>query len=239
LREKQRNLPYTGQAGENLVRGMIGINLARRGIAVGNGYEDYVRGDDWKRVASEFKRLRGNKCERCDKVGNLDVHHMCYKDDRGQSILYREQTCPDLIKVLCRGCHDLEHPDKVAAKQQAKLVTPATQPPWVTPEEEWVTPEEEWVTPEEERREFLEELGLLDEEDDMLEEEDEEMMDALGLGPEDDYGDLAAEGLGGRPDGDYDDDPADLEDDDWDDVHDEAREDDLDDDLDDLDDEDY
>jgi hypothetical protein len=166
-------------------------------------YRDYyLQSAHWKETSAYFKKLRGFKCEKCgDRSNNLEVHHNGrgngYKDEAGQTLLWRERERPDLMQVLCRYCHYEEHPHPLLLSEEdifSKL--------WITPEEERV--EEQAVRLWERKHAFGE--NSIDEAWKIVEWEN---MYDLGLNPYDpDFSELAAEGLEGNEDGNYDDERA-------------------------------
>ena len=64
-------------------------------------YYKYLSSDQWKLMRFGLFYLRGEKCERCGKTKNLQVHHNTYNNVFSEKI-------KDL-EILCGGCHKKEH----------------------------------------------------------------------------------------------------------------------------------
>jgi 5-methylcytosine-specific restriction endonuclease McrA len=64
-------------------------------------YSDYLRSGHWGRKRQAALRHHGERCNRCDAVNDLQVHHKTY-DRRGN------ERMKDL-EVLCADCHAGEH----------------------------------------------------------------------------------------------------------------------------------
>jgi len=79
--------------------------------------------------AAALKR-ENNTCERCGAKKSVAkgrevkvvVHHRNGIDWSGIADLIRERVMvhPDNLEVLCKSCHDLEHPPKKQAKQAGR-----------------------------------------------------------------------------------------------------------------------
>ena len=67
-------------------------------------YDEFLQDPRWKTFRQFVFSVRGRKCERCQSSGNLQVHHIKYKE----GLLPWEYTCNDVM-VLCRGCHEKIH----------------------------------------------------------------------------------------------------------------------------------
>lgn len=67
-------------------------------------YDEFLQDPRWKAFRQFVFSVRGRKCERCQSSGNLQVHHIKYKE----GLLPWEYTCNDVM-VLCRGCHEKIH----------------------------------------------------------------------------------------------------------------------------------
>lgn len=65
-------------------------------------YNEYLKSDDWKQLKGQKYKKKDRKCAFCASVENLDVHHMVYAKDLGDT------TTGDL-RVLCRKCHSFTH----------------------------------------------------------------------------------------------------------------------------------
>lgn len=61
--------------------------------------------EHWWRVSEERKRIDGNKCAKCGSADRLEVHHLHYVDEYGDSLRGRENPELDLI-TLCHSCHE-------------------------------------------------------------------------------------------------------------------------------------
>lgn len=60
----------------------------------------------WLDFASNLKKKRGWKCERCGYIGgNLRVHHLAYSDRNRDPWDYHERH----LVVICEDCHNKEH----------------------------------------------------------------------------------------------------------------------------------
>jgi hypothetical protein len=64
-------------------------------------YNEYLQTPEWQEKRAEARARAGGRCQVCNSLGPLDVHHRTY-ERRGAE---RES---DLI-VLCRNCHELFH----------------------------------------------------------------------------------------------------------------------------------
>ena len=67
-------------------------------------YDEFLSSLYWFIVKSHKIYLRGNRCERCGRVGSiLHVHHITYAR-KGY-----EYKHPEDLEVLCKSCHEVEH----------------------------------------------------------------------------------------------------------------------------------
>jgi 5-methylcytosine-specific restriction endonuclease McrA len=64
-------------------------------------YDEYLNTDHWRRVSRKKLNQVGNRCQRCGKHKNLNVHHLTYRT-RGH------EKMVDLM-VLCGECHEAFH----------------------------------------------------------------------------------------------------------------------------------
>jgi 5-methylcytosine-specific restriction endonuclease McrA len=64
-------------------------------------YHAYLQGPFWRARKAAIIRYRGERCERCFRVDNLELHHRTYER------LGRE--LPEDVELLCSRCHQLEH----------------------------------------------------------------------------------------------------------------------------------
>lgn len=60
-------------------------------------YLKYLKSPKWRELRENLFKVRGKKCEMCDKVTNIQVHHLTYKR------LFNEPLS-DLL-VVCDSCH--------------------------------------------------------------------------------------------------------------------------------------
>ena len=82
------------------------LNIQRLGYSP-KTYNEYLKTNHWK--SRKFKKLWqvNGQCQECGDKTGLQVHHVRYKDNNGNSVLYRERM-RDLI-VLCDTCHKKIH----------------------------------------------------------------------------------------------------------------------------------
>ena len=64
-------------------------------------YDKYIDSDQWTMMRWGLFYKRGEKCERCGKTENLQVHHKTYEN------LFREKFAD--LEILCKECHRKEH----------------------------------------------------------------------------------------------------------------------------------
>jgi len=64
-------------------------------------YQEYLQSDHWKELSVKAKQWAGNRCQLCNKDGELHTHHRTY-GRLGQEL------AGDLI-VLCANCHAKFH----------------------------------------------------------------------------------------------------------------------------------
>ena len=74
-------------------------------------YSEYLQSKAWKEKARQVRERDGNRCQDCDRRGNLDVHHLHYKN------IFREK--PEDLVTLCCSCHQ-KREDKVKAARYGK-----------------------------------------------------------------------------------------------------------------------
>jgi len=86
------------------------LKTARKAAAVNNrpqnprhstAYTQRLASPEWKLLKLTIIAKRGNKCERCNKSGHLDLHHKTYKN-----LGHEPETD---LELLCRICHDEQH----------------------------------------------------------------------------------------------------------------------------------
>ena len=78
-------------------------------------YRAYIRSSKWQEIRQRALNRAGNRCEKCQAVGRLDVHHLTY-DRLGSELL------EDLL-VVCEACHKVEdslREGRTATKQYYK-----------------------------------------------------------------------------------------------------------------------
>jgi len=75
-------------------------------------YQDYMRSEDWKERAEEFKDKAGNKCSLCGSIEKIQVHHKHYR-----SLGFEKEE--DII-VVCDTCHKKFH-NIMAKEKKGKL----------------------------------------------------------------------------------------------------------------------
>lgn len=77
----------------------------RKRLRKERGYD----GEDIRRNGEMAKQLQGKKCELCESINNLCIHH---KDNNGRNALnkkLRPNNNPDNLIVLCQSCHGKLH----------------------------------------------------------------------------------------------------------------------------------
>lgn len=61
------------------------------------------------RCAAVCVCANGHRCQFCGKTYTLEVHHLTYYDENGQSIVGREAEHLDKLITLCGECHQKQH----------------------------------------------------------------------------------------------------------------------------------
>jgi len=80
-------------------------------------YRTYLLSDEWKLKRREVIKRAGGRCQTCNSLGKLEVHHRTYKD------IFNEKL-EDLI-ALCPKCHALiEGRIKIKPKKQKQQMNP-------------------------------------------------------------------------------------------------------------------
>jgi len=64
----------------------------------------YLYSDHWSELRSARLFVAGFQCEKCQRTGTLDVHHLRYRSIFNVTV--------DDLQALCRSCHNAEHEDK-------------------------------------------------------------------------------------------------------------------------------
>lgn len=74
-------------------------------------YEEYLQSEHWKKVLKwHYKKKSNDCCKICETKVRLQVHHRFYRDEDGQSVLFREQEIKGkLLVTLCSRCHQFWH----------------------------------------------------------------------------------------------------------------------------------
>jgi hypothetical protein len=67
-------------------------------------YRKHIESPHWKGLKIMIVAERGSVCERCGKPGPVDMHHVDY-GRLGHEL-------PQDLKLYCRTCHFLMHPEK-------------------------------------------------------------------------------------------------------------------------------
>lgn len=73
-------------------------------------YYDYLKSSRWAELRAEAIELSGGKCQVCNDVDDLHVHHRQYPEVFGEEPL-------SFLTVLCRRCHKMFH-DSVSLKNK-------------------------------------------------------------------------------------------------------------------------
>lgn len=76
---------------------------------------------EWKEYTREVHKFYYNKCQRCGKKGNLEVHHRYYyyaKGDRRIPARLLWEYNKDEVELLCRQCHDKEQKVKCFSEHE-------------------------------------------------------------------------------------------------------------------------
>lgn len=64
-------------------------------------YYDYLKSKEWADIRIDLFNARGKKCEYCDNVEKLQIHHLHYRN------IFKEE--PEDLVILCDSCHKNEH----------------------------------------------------------------------------------------------------------------------------------
>lgn len=65
-------------------------------------YEEFLRGNEWRKFAADVKKDSGYQCELCGSSERLEVHHIIY--DHKTNLMNKQ----DVI-CLCKRCHVASH----------------------------------------------------------------------------------------------------------------------------------
>lgn len=66
-----------------------------------DSYSDFLNSIFWKEKREWIIKCKGSKCERCNSIKNLVVHHIHYET-------LGNESSKDVL-VLCKECHNKEH----------------------------------------------------------------------------------------------------------------------------------
>lgn len=76
----------------------------------------YLKSDHWKELRERAFALHGRYCAKCSATKRLDVHHITYR--------WIFDVTPEHLQILCRPCHQQEHPEKQVVKPKKILPHP-------------------------------------------------------------------------------------------------------------------
>jgi hypothetical protein len=80
----------------------------------------YLHSDHWSELRSARLFVAGFQCEKCQKTGMLDVHHLRYRSIFNVTV--------DDLQALCRSCHNAEHEGKKDIRRYSKKAKPQKTP---------------------------------------------------------------------------------------------------------------
>jgi len=75
-------------------------------------YHAYLLSKSWALKRKKLKALRKYKCEMCNSIKNLHVHHLHYKN------IFHEKM--EDLQLLCKACHYKTHKKTFPKKPKAK-----------------------------------------------------------------------------------------------------------------------
>lgn len=81
-------------------------------------YATYLRSEHWAAMRKWALERAGNRCQLCNAVGHLDVHHRTYER------VGRE--FPTDVFVLCRDCHGKHHEVFTAPTVDPRVPVPSS-----------------------------------------------------------------------------------------------------------------
>ena len=64
-------------------------------------YAEYLKSSHWSLFKFNIIAARGMKCERCNSLKDIDLHHRTYRRIGTE--------LPEDVELLCRVCHNREH----------------------------------------------------------------------------------------------------------------------------------
>jgi len=70
-------------------------------------YNNYLKSGHWKKTRSSYYQKKEKVCRICGNDKNINLHHRQYRDNDGNSILYKEKIYQ--LYALCGRCHTLWH----------------------------------------------------------------------------------------------------------------------------------
>ena len=77
-------------------------------------YKEYLKSEKWQKIRKTAFSQRGKKCEVCQSVKSLHIHHLTY--DR----IFNESLSD--LQILCRKCHEKVHDiQKKVNRKKSKL----------------------------------------------------------------------------------------------------------------------
>lgn len=74
-----------------------------------SNYRLTLRSPYWEGVARQVRMRDGHRCRLCGSRVELEVHHLSYRDEHGQSIVGHEAEHLGLLITLCSRCHEKQH----------------------------------------------------------------------------------------------------------------------------------
>lgn len=101
------------------------IEKIRRQVEEGHEERFYNSGP-WESVRDDVLKLDHNECQHCKAKGHFHtaevVHHVKHLKDRPDLALeiYDPATGERQLVALCRGCHEIEHPERLRKRQATK-----------------------------------------------------------------------------------------------------------------------
>ncbi len=79
-------------------------------------YKQYLLSPEWSNIRLDLFQVRGKKCERCNSTYRLQIHHKTYEN------VFNEE--PEDLEILCKRCHEAEHPHKVKSNNKKRKKRP-------------------------------------------------------------------------------------------------------------------
>jgi len=77
-------------------------------------YNKFIQSPEWQAIRVNLFSIRGKKCEQCDSVDRINVHHKTYKRFGGKEN-------PEDLLILCNKCHAIIHKKKPAKKKMTRI----------------------------------------------------------------------------------------------------------------------